>query len=161
MGTRGPKRTPTTTLKLRGSWRAKTRKNEPGYDPGEPECPKFLGEEGKREWIRIMGIIMPTGVMTHADRAALAMYCHAWESFIEVDRLVKNGAKGSQKGMIVVSAKGNLMINPAEHCRANCWQRVLKAASEFGFTPVSRSRIQIDSNNKGKEKEDKERFFAG
>ena len=53
MGKRGPTRTPTSVLKLRGSWRAKTRGDEPTPQEGVPESPDWLSEDEQSVWDRL------------------------------------------------------------------------------------------------------------
>lgn len=76
---RGPPRTPTAILKRRGSWRAKTREDEPGGgEQSRPVCPAWLEPEAKKEWRRLIPELAALGVLHRVDRNALALYCTRW-----------------------------------------------------------------------------------
>ena len=70
----GKQPTPTETLKLRGSWRGKTRKGEP-KPGGDPVCPAWLTGEAKEIWKRMVPGLKKSGVMAKVDSFAFARYC--------------------------------------------------------------------------------------
>jgi P27 family predicted phage terminase small subunit len=155
MGARGPARTPTATLKLRGSKRAKEREaQEPKFSPGAPTCPSFLSTEAKAEWKRQAGQLQAAGVLALTDRAALAAYCEAWAEFraaaIAIDAEVKADPAG---GLMAAIAAGLVGLK----CKAV--ERMTRLAREFGFTPASRSRATPIPKDEGKQADGKARFF--
>src|SRR4051812_36960048 len=93
MAGRGPMPTPTATLKNRGSWRAKQRAGEPQFERGLPSCPTWLAAEGKAEWRRIAAQLDGAGLLTTADRAALAALCDAWADYVLAAGEVKKALK--------------------------------------------------------------------
>ena len=148
----GRKPTPTATLRLRGTYRNDRHGERLELPASVPNCPSFLGAEGKREWRRIVNSLKDVQLLTESDRAALALYCQAWDEFIGFDKVVKNGE------LVQQLQSGNHRINPAVQARANAAMRVLKTCAELGFTPASRGRVV--STAKKKEKQNgKDRFF--
>jgi len=116
MGKRGPAPTPTATLKLRGSWRANTRKNEPRPEPKIPNAPTWLDAEGKREWKRIAALLEPLRYVSETDRAMLAAYCQSWSDYVAAVKMVDMKAVDS------------------------AFARLLRASSQFGLTPATRAQ---------------------
>lgn len=82
MGKRGLPPTPTAILEARGSWRAKTRKNEPEAD-GVPVCPEWLQGEAKKHWDITLERLLNMGVVGEIDADKLAMYCAFYVLFLQ------------------------------------------------------------------------------
>lgn len=137
MGKRGPKRTPTAILKVRGSTRAASRKDEPEATLGEPMKPDFLNKAASAEWDRVTVELREMGILTTADHAMLTVYCTAWAEFIEADAVVK------EEGMTVTGAAGNPVIHPAVRIRNTAQDTIRRAADHFGLSPSARSSIKV------------------
>ena len=110
---------------------------QPPVPDSVPYVPRHLNTEAKREWRRIVKVLMDLGLYTEVDRAALAMYCQAWGRWVGAEReLIKKGA-------VLTSDKGNLYQNPWLHVANKAWEQMRKVLAEFGLTPSSRSRLMI------------------
>jgi len=81
---------------------------------------------------------MDVGLYTDVDYAALAMYCQAWGRWVEAERKVQ------EQGEILESDRGGLYQNPWLHVANKAWDQMRKVLAEFGFTPSSRSRLQVE-----------------
>jgi P27 family predicted phage terminase small subunit len=101
-----------------------------------------LNEEGKREWRRIVVVLLELGLYTEVDRAALAMYCQAWGRWVEAEREL------AREGMILTSDKGNLYQNPRLYVANRAWEQMRKILAEFGLSPGSRSRLSVSTMEK-------------
>ncbi len=140
MAGKGPMRTPTAVLKARGSKLAKHRTGEPKFDRGQPTCPTWLTAEAKAEWRRIIGQLDTAGLMTLADRAALAAYCDAWADYVRAaaelkSALAKDGigyAEAVRQGIVGSKAKAR--------------EAMLKAADRFGLSPAVRARVKANDD---------------
>lgn len=146
MGARGPARTPTAILQARGSWLADEpeRKHEPEFTVGTPERPKFLSPMADQEWNRLVKLLVPSRVLTEADRMALASLCECWADFVNATERLQ-AATGKQ---------WRLALN----AKRACSDALIKAAAQFGLTPAARSRVQaIEGKNADSDK--KARFF--
>ena len=154
MAKRGPKPTPSKVLKLRGSWLLNNRKDEPQPESGAPSCPSWVGTIGKREWKRITKQLEPLGLLTELDRVALALYCQAYDDYVTA----KKEMDKEDMRPVVKTANYNYVQNPMVGVMNKAWQRVLKAAAEFGLTPSARTRISVPEGAT-KRKDGKTRFF--
>ena len=144
MGRRGPKPTPTATLKQRGSARAKTRKREPRLNPEIPEAPKWLDAKAKKYWVEICQDVAPMKVVALADAGALALLAESLWQYNEAKKLFK------KHGIMTKTHLGNYIQNPAFGAMNKAWERVLKVYREFGMTPSSRTAV---SGEKDKDQE--------
>jgi len=73
----GPPPTPTNVLENRGSWRAKTRPNEPTVKLAKPRAPGYLSQGAKLEWTRVVRELAAMKVLAKSDRDIVAAYCQA------------------------------------------------------------------------------------
>jgi|ERR1043166_486065 P27 family predicted phage terminase small subunit len=88
-----------------------------------------------REWERLVGELAKLRILTHLDRAALAAYCGAYA-------LRAEAAEQIQKyGVRIKSPTGYPVQSPYVSIANRQAEIMMRIASEFGFTPASRSRI--------------------
>jgi P27 family predicted phage terminase small subunit len=113
--------------------------NEPMPEICIPECPPELGPVARQEWDRLVAQLAPLRIITHLDRAALAGYCVAYALWIEA-------IEATQKyGAMVKSPSGYPVQSPYVSIANRQTEIMMRIASEFGFTPASRSRISTPS----------------
>lgn len=138
---RGRKPKP-TKLRLLGGNAGKRPVGEeprPPVPESTPYAPRHLNDDAKREWRRIVKILLGLGLYTEVDRAALAMYCQAWGRWVEAERQVE--ATG---GPVLTSKEtGNLYQNPYLYVANRAWEQVRKMLTEFGLSPSARSRLNV------------------
>jgi len=129
MGFRGPAPTPTPILKSRGSGLVNKRQSEPTLPLSVPSCPSFLKGEARAEWNRQIKALLAMRVITQADRAALAVWCQAWDDFVRVTKALegKNPWGKGQSRLVWV--------------RKDAIATLLKFSAQFGFTPAARARL--------------------
>jgi len=112
-------------------------KNEPRPDPAVPACPPELGPSAQREWDRLVGDLSKFHLLTNLDRAALAAYCGAYALWAEATEAIQ------KFGSMVKSPTGYPMQSPYIAIANRQAEIMMRIASEFGFTPASRSRISM------------------
>jgi P27 family predicted phage terminase small subunit len=111
---------------------------EPAAPQGVPPCPDWLSDEARAEWDRVIPELQMMGLLSTADRAALAAYCTAWARWVEAEAMVK------KLGTIVKSPdKGFPMKSPYLSIADQALETMRKLMVEFGLTPSSRSRIKV------------------
>jgi P27 family predicted phage terminase small subunit len=105
---------------------------------GHPACPPHIKGEARAEWDRICGELDLLGLLTTADRPALALYCKAWARWIEAE------AKVAELGLLVSAPKTKTpMGNPYLSIANKAHEQMLKLLVEYGLTPSARSRMRI------------------
>ena len=129
-----------TTLKLLAGNPGKRRMNdrEPVPPSQIPECPDWLNATARQEWDRMSQILHGMGLLTTADRSALAAYCVAYARWVQAEQQVQ------KYGTIVKSPdKGFPMKSPYLTVADQALEAMRKLMVEFGLTPSSRSRIKL------------------
>jgi P27 family predicted phage terminase small subunit len=98
-----------------------------------------LTAEALEEWNRVAPALFTAGVLTIADRAALAAYCQAWADWIEA-----RAEMNRPGGKVTVTPKGYEMQSPWVGLANRALAKMKEFASEFGLTPASRARIHAE-----------------
>ena len=111
--------------------------NEPKPEIAVPECPVELGPVARREWERMVAELGPLRILTQLDRAALAAYCGAYAMWAEATEAIQ------KYGSMVKSPTGYPVQSPYVSIANRQTEIMMRIASEFGFTPASRSRIAV------------------
>jgi P27 family predicted phage terminase small subunit len=109
--------------------------NEPKPKSEIPECPAELGTVARKEWNRLVGELASLRMITNLDRAALAAYCGAYALWAEATEALQ------KYGTMVKSPSGYPIQSPYVAVANRQAEIMMRIASEFGFTPASRSRI--------------------
>lgn len=142
MGRRGPKPLPTSILEKRGSWRAKSNRNEPVPPPGPPECPEWLDEDAKALWAEVTPLLIYMRLLTKADRQAMTRYCLFWSRWRQAEMFIQKFGESYP----VKDDKGRIkcfMPWPQVAIANRLAQQLLRLEQEFGMTPSARSRLDL------------------
>ena len=136
---KGRKPKPTVLKVLDGNpGKRPLNQREPKAPQGLPEAPSWLDAEAQAEWERVTSDLQEMGLLSRADRPALAAYCTAWSRWVEAEAMVK------KLGPIVKSPdKGFPMKSPYLTIADQALETMRKLMVEFGLTPSSRSRIRV------------------
>lgn len=144
MGLRGPAPYPTAVNQALGRW-TPGKEAEPRFAEGAPEMPRWLSKRGKREWKRLVPMLLSVkGLLTEADGAVLAMYCQDLGVMEELQ------VERNKLGPLVEGANGEPVANPLDREIDRVSARLLQRERELGMTPSARSRIRVDATAKAK-----------
>ena len=136
---RGRKPKPTTLKIIEGNpGKRPLNDREPIPPETIPDCPDWLDQTAQQEWERMSNILQEMGLLTTADRSALAAYCVAYSRWVQAEQQVQ------KFGTIVKSPeKGFPMKSPYLTVADQALEAMRKLMVEFGLTPSSRSRIRV------------------
>ena len=158
MGERGPAKTPTRILQMRGSWRARARRDEPKPESGRPRCPRWLGSRARRKWREVVPHLASMRVLAKCDRNALARYCQLMAMWQEAqDWLRKHGTVYPEK-----DAKGRtvgIREYPQVGTVLRIGEQLLRLEKVFGLTPSARAGLAVPKTE-GVTDPRKARFFT-
>jgi P27 family predicted phage terminase small subunit len=140
MGKRGPPKTPTKILHLRGSWRSKIRGGEPIPDKFLPDCPAYLRPLAKEAWAILAQQLDNMGVLGATDVNALARYCQTWAKWRECeDFLAQHGPTmpvRDEAGKLV-----ELKAWPQATLSLKLGDTLARLENQFGLTPAARAQL--------------------
>src|ERR1700761_8062305 len=109
--------------------------HEPRPEPALPDCPSELSPTAQREWARLSAELAKLNLITNLDRGALATYCGAYALWAEATEQI------NKYGAMVKAPTGFPIQSPYLAIANRQAEIMMRIASEFGFTPASRSRI--------------------
>lgn len=134
---RGRKPIPTVLKILNGNpGKRPLNQAEPAPAVGIPDCPDHLTDLAKAEWARISKELVALGLLTQLDRSALAAYCQCYARWANAETQIKKTADlGKTK-------KGAVIQNYWLPIANRALEQMKDYLTEFGLTPVSRSRIK-------------------
>lgn len=160
MGKRGPKPTPTSLLKLRGSWRGDINKDEPVPDIGVPECPKELDGMAKDCWDELAPMLVGMKVLTIADGKAFELLCVTFSNWKRSEAMLQ------KHGDVYAIRDGNnqvkyLQQSPYVAMSRNFGKAFKDMLCEFGLTPSARSRVIISKDNQTKQADARMKYLSG
>lgn len=99
-------------------------------------APSWLSSEAKKEWKRVINLLVERRILTRADLASLENYCTAIGQ-------VRDCEKHLQDYGHVIDVDGVMKRNPSVGIQSDAMTRARLLAAELGLTPVSRSRPTI------------------
>src|SRR5436305_1441136 len=109
--------------------------DEPRPEANIPECPPELGPLARQEWDRLVGELAALRLLTNLDRAALGAYCGAYALWAEATAQIQ------KYGAMIKAPTGFPIQSPYLAIANRQAEIMMRIASEFGFTPASRTRI--------------------
>jgi P27 family predicted phage terminase small subunit len=100
-----------------------------------PKCPAHLDARAKKEWRRLVPILMQMRVLTEADGIALGNLCQSYSTMVRAQE------KLNEAGILYKAPSGYVMQSPLLAVVNTCIETINKLSREFGLTPAARSRI--------------------
>jgi P27 family predicted phage terminase small subunit len=134
----GRKPKPTQLKVISGNpGRRPLNKAEPKPKAATSRAPAGLSKLARKHWTLVARQLTDAGILTELDKPALILYCEAWARWHEATTEIQN------RGMLVKAPTGYPMQNPYLPIANKAFEQMQKMLSEFGMTPCSRSRIQV------------------
>ncbi|TXH56410.1 MAG: P27 family phage terminase small subunit [Desulfurellales bacterium] len=162
MGTRGPAKTPTAILRLRGSELASHREGEPEPQHGLPVTPDGLPDEAVSVWERTCEVLSDMRVLTVADGAQLERYARMLVLWRKVQQVLDSFATAEDLAAAWDSDRKRPIIRNALAESRNLDTHLKQIEGNYGLTPAARARIACLLNGKEQEvKDSRESKFFG
>ena len=158
MGLRGPAPTPTALLELRGSKELYNRKAEPKPSAEKPVKPKWLTKDDAKVWRQVTDELARMGTLARSDGNAIGRYCSLVVEWATARAFVNKLGQS----FIVRDSQGKVKevrLYPQVAVIVKMNAALLALEREFGLTPASRARIQVNVPER-KTDSIKEKFLA-
>ena len=132
----GPPRKP-TALKLIHGTRDKRKNTREPKPESQAAAPAWLSDMARLEWDRIAPELQAMGLLTGVDQSELAIYCQAYAELVHAEAMIL------EHGHTQVSSSGLERKSPWLPIRDEAAKRLHLVAIQFGFTPASRTKIEV------------------
>lgn len=141
MAKSGPKPKPTKIKKLQGNpGKRPLNKKEP--KPKQivkiQSAPRHLDPVAKKEWRRTGKKLIGLGLLTDIDLPAFAAYCQQYSTWVMATEEIK------KNGVLSYAKNGFPMQSPFVAIQNKAQVEMRKWLTEFGMTPSSRSRVEVN-----------------
>ncbi len=154
MGKRGPPKTPTSQLAMRGSRLASGRTGEPKPEAGAPPCPDTLDEAGKAVWAQVTEQLATMGTLAVSDGHAIERYCRLFVEWRGLQAFLDKAGHGytlylrDKNGAFIIDDNGQKIIrcriqHPEVGVRNKLDVDLLRLEQNFGLTPAGRAGITV------------------
>jgi P27 family predicted phage terminase small subunit len=109
----------------------------------EPEMPKHLDAIARREWRRLVPILIRMRVLTEADGVALSNLCTAYSILIKTQRLIDKHEAAGTSALLMKSETGYVYQSPLLNIVNQQIGIINGLLAQFGMTPASRTRVSV------------------
>lgn len=153
---RGRRPKPTALKVVQGTFRPdRANKAEPRPARNVPKPPEWISREGKLEWKRVAPELGALGLLTGPDRAAFACYCESYGRLVRAQRALRRSVRANPGSEFdLIPSKHGRISNPLHRIIRHAMSDVVRYATEFGGSPVSRSRINVERIRRTEERAD-------
>ncbi|MCX5658624.1 MAG: phage terminase small subunit P27 family [Planctomycetota bacterium] len=127
--TRGRKPLPAAVHQLRGSYRADRHGPTSPIESEEMDAPSWLTDKAREHWPAVASMLHERGLSAPGYTVAIALLVDAVADYAA---LAKEAATAEP---VLVNESGKSYINPVYTLKAQSWDRLLRALTEFGLTP--------------------------
>lgn len=102
-----------------------------------PRCPPHLSAVAQKEWRRLATPLHEAGLLTLADRAALAAYCTAYARWVEAEE------KLSETPPLLKTPSGYVQQSPWLSVANKQMELMARFMAELGLSPSARARLRL------------------
>lgn len=139
MGRRGPPKTPTNTLKQRGTFRRDRHGDEVDIElaPSLPDPPEHFDDEQRELWNSIGTRLKDRGLMTELDAQAFELLIGAYVGMRQAQDALSNDSL-----IVYVGESGTPIANPLVNIISKHVATVKWCLTQFGCTPSARNGVK-------------------
>jgi P27 family predicted phage terminase small subunit len=116
-------------------------KHEPNPPAGAPDMPSHLDAIARKEWRRLVPVLLRMRVLTEADGNTLASLCMAHSTLVRAQREI-----AKQPAMLLESKNGHKYRSPLLAIVDRQIELINVLSQQFGLTPASRSKISTSKD---------------
>jgi len=136
----GPPPKPTALKVVQGNpGKRALNTKEPKPKSDNVKMPAGLSARGKKVWRKVAPMLQEAGLLTDLDVLALKGLCDAYADYEEHREQVQRTSP------IIKTASGYPIQNPYIALERKAWDKFTRLMAEFGMTPSSRTRLQVES----------------
>jgi P27 family predicted phage terminase small subunit len=115
---------------------------EPSPLTAEPSMPRHLDAQARKEWKRLVPILLSMRVLSEGDGVALGNLCMTYSTLIQAQRLMLKASTGKRSPLLMQTRSGYVQQSPLLSIINGQMAALTIMLREFGLTPASRTRVQ-------------------
>jgi P27 family predicted phage terminase small subunit len=137
-------RLPEEHHKLVGStYRNRSKKAESTYRADVPRMPSYLSPDAKKEWRRLLPLLMSRSSLTAGDAQSLALHVECFARWVACQKQINR--EGLMQVVTVLDKSGQQVTRTRPHAclkiAMDCERSLRVSLASLGLTPQSREKI--------------------
>jgi P27 family predicted phage terminase small subunit len=108
--------------------------------------PRHLDREARREWKRLVPILLSMRVLTISDGLELGNLCQAYSVLVQAHKAMEQAGKGGGSGLLMKTPSGYVQQSPLIGIINGQVDIINRISREFGLTPASRTRLSAPAD---------------
>lgn len=130
----------------------KSRVKKKTIDPPKidriPDPPDWLGKHGREEWKVKCDQLDRMNMLHKTDLGILASLCNEWHNYVEAELILKKTPRYYQVDDPKTGQLKYIGLHPAHTIAQQHLKSYITLCNEFGFSPASRSRLSMPTDEK-------------
>jgi P27 family predicted phage terminase small subunit len=126
-----------------GKYRNRSKTTESQLQADIPRRPSFLSPAARKEWRRLLPLLMERGSLTAGDSQGLALHCECFARWIACQKQINQ--EGLMQTVTVLDKHGDKLTRTKPHpclrIAQDCERSLRVSLASLGLTPQSREKI--------------------
>jgi len=126
-----------------GKYRDRSKTVESQLPADLPKMPSYLSTDARKEWRRLLPLLMERGSLTAGDAQGLALHCETFARWVTCQRKIND--EGLMQTVTVLDKHGEKVTRTKPHpclkIAQDCERSLRVSLASMGLTPQSREKI--------------------
>ena len=126
-----------------GKYRDRSKTVESQLPADVPKMPSYLSTDARREWRRLLPLLMERGSLTAGDAQGLALHCETFARWVTCQKKINE--EGLMQTVTVLDKHGEKVTRTKPHpclkIAQDCERSLRVSLASMGLTPQSREKV--------------------
>jgi P27 family predicted phage terminase small subunit len=126
-----------------GKYRDRSKTTESQLPADLPKMPSYLSPDARKEWRRLLPLLMNRGSLTAGDAQGLALHCECFARWVACQKKINE--EGITQTVTVLDKTGNAVTRTKPHVclkiAQDCERALRISLASLGLTPLSREKV--------------------
>jgi P27 family predicted phage terminase small subunit len=126
-----------------GKYRDRSKTTESQLPADLPKMPNYLSTDARKEWRRLLPLLMERGSLTAGDAQGLALHCETFARWVTCQKQINE--EGLMQTVTVLDKHGEKVTRTKPHpclkIAQDCERSLRVSLASMGLTPQSREKI--------------------
>jgi P27 family predicted phage terminase small subunit len=125
------------------TYKDRSKKPESKLSADVPKMPSYLSTDARREWRRLLPLLMERGSLTAGDAQGLALHCETFARWVTCQKQINE--EGLMQTVTVLDKHGEKVTRTKPHpclkIAQDCERSLRVSLASMGLTPQSREKV--------------------
>jgi P27 family predicted phage terminase small subunit len=126
-----------------GKYRDRSKTVESKHSADVPRMPSYLSKDARREWKRLLPLLIERGSLTAGDAQGLSLHCETFARWVKCQKQINE--EGLMQTVTVLDKHGDKVTRTKPHpclkIAQDCERALRVSLASMGLTPQSREKI--------------------